>query len=279
MSDRCPNCGSNLSYDPGLWLWRCGGCRRIYAYEEITAERVRHRERKNRTQQATSRDRAWHSPRDNRIDSTARGVDLRTIGGAGRATSGSGLKGFFGWIGGLAFLFGLVLVIASTVSMIWPQGVVQVVPKQLEILRVLPTSMDVASAEIAVFEMVNEERGKEKLPPLTWDESIASYSRKHSLDMAEKRDLYHNTVELAARQLGENAALSPRLAGGFILLPYPIGLAFYRTDSDLLAETVQGWMRSSGHRQNILNSNYKFTGVGIAVAGDGVNYYLTQNFR
>ena len=139
--------------------------------------------------------------------------------------------------------------------------------------------MDVASAEIAVFEMVNEERGKENLPPLTWDESIASYSRKHSLDMAEKRDLYHNTVELAALRLGENAALNPRLAGGFILLPYPIGLAFYKTDNGLLSETVRGWIRSPGHRQNILNAKYQFTGVGIAVAEDGVTYYITQNFR
>lgn len=182
-------------------------------------------------------------------------------------------------IGALAILLGLVVVVISTVSMIWPQGIARVVPKPLEVLRVLPTSMDVANAEHVVFEMVNAERRKESLPPLTWDEAIASYSRKHSLDMAEKRNLYHNTVELAALQLGENAALNPRLAGGFIVLPYPVGLAFYKTDNGLLSETVKGWMRSYGHRQNILNPRYTHTGVGIAVAEDGVTYYLTQNFR
>lgn len=179
------------------------------------------------------------------------------------------MKRFFSTIGVLAFLFAIVLTVASTVSMVWPQGVVRVVPKRLEILHVLPTS----------FEMINEIRIEEELAPLEWDGSIASYSRKHSLDMAEKRDLYHNVVELADLRLGENAALNPRLAGGFILLPYPVGLAFYKTDRELLSETVESWMKSLGHRQNILNPDYKFTGVGIAVAEDGVTYYLTQDFK
>ena len=189
------------------------------------------------------------------------------------------MKRFFSTVGVLGFLFAIVLAVASTVSMVWPQGVVRVVPKRLEILHVLPTSMDSRKAETTVFEMINEIRTEEGLAPLEWDGSIASYSRKHSLDMAEKRDLYHNAVELADLLLGENAALNPRLAGGFILLPYPVGLAFYKTDRELLSETVEGWMKSLGHRQNILNPNYEFTGAGIAVAEDGVTYYLTQDFK
>jgi uncharacterized protein YkwD len=189
------------------------------------------------------------------------------------------MKRFFGTIGALAFLFVIVLAVGSTVSLIWPQGVVRVVPKQLEIVHVLPTSMDIRKAETTVFEMINEIRMEEGLTYLEWDESIASYSRKHSFEMAEERDLYHNVVELADLHLGENAALNPRLAGGFILLPYPVGLAFYKTDRELLSETVEGWMKSLGHRQNILNPSYKFTGVGIAVAEDGITYYLTQDFK
>jgi len=173
----------------------------------------------------------------------------------------------------------LLLMGTSTVSMVWPQGIVGVTPKPFEVLYILPTSMELRTAETTVFGMVNEKRAEEGLSPLKWDESVASYSRKHSLDMAEKRDLYHNKVELAALRLGENAALNPRLAGGFILLPYPLGLALYKTDKELLSETVEGWMNSTGHRQNILNPNYNFAGVGIAVAEDGVTYYLTQNFK
>jgi len=173
----------------------------------------------------------------------------------------------------------LLLMGTSTLSMVWPQGIVKITPKPFEILHILPTNMDVRTAEIMVFGMVNDKRVEQGLSPLKWNESIASYSRKHSLDMAEKRDLYHNKVELASLTLGENAALNPRLAGGFILLPYPVGLAFYKTDKELLSETVEGWMNSIGHRQNILNPNYDFTGVGVAVAEDGVTYYLTQNFK
>lgn len=189
------------------------------------------------------------------------------------------MKHFFGTVGALVFIFAIVLALASTVSMVWPQGVVKVMPKPLEVLHVLPTGMDLTRGETVIFEMVNKMRTEEGLAPLEWDESIAEYSRKHSSEMAEKRDLYHNVVELAALRLGENAALNPRLAGGFILLPYPVGLAFYKTDRELLSETVEGWMKSLGHRQNILNPHYEFTGVGIAVAEDGVTYYLTQDFK
>ncbi|PYS11149.1 MAG: hypothetical protein DMG17_23220 [Acidobacteria bacterium] len=38
-----------------------------------------------------------------------------------------------------------------------------------------------------------------------------------------------------------------------------------------------GWMHSSGHRQNILNSAYRKTGIGAAVADDG-QVYITQVF-
>ncbi len=279
MSRRCSNCGSHLRYDRELWVWRCKGCRRIYAHKEIQDERALRNPRHGRREEGRPQVGVRHSTRDNRPYAESARPDIPITQSPGGTTLGSRLKSALLEVGGLAFLFGVVLVIASTVSMIWPQGIVKVVPKQLEIIRVLPTHMDVERAEITVFEMVNEERRSENLPALTWDESIASYSRKHSLDMAERRSLYHNTVELAALQLGENAALNPRLAGGMIMLPYPIGIAVYKTDSELVSETVRGWMRSSGHRQNILNPRYEFTGVGIAVAEDGVTYYITQNFR
>ena len=40
---------------------------------------------------------------------------------------------------------------------------------------------------------------------------------------------------------------------------------------------VAAWMSSPGHRANILNADYRFTGIGIAVDEDGAVYF-TQVF-
>jgi len=278
---KCLNCGSSLQYDRKLWLWRCRRCRRVYSKQELDGERIHEQEQCTQAEQSGYHGDIWSPRRNRRTYSTPATIEPRNARdwGEAKSSSSSGLRSFFGTIGTLALLFGLVVLVGSTVSIVWPQGVVKVVPKPLEILHVLPTSMDLRGAEKTVFEMVNQKRMEAGLAPLAWDESIASYSRKHSADMAEKGEVYHDVAELADLRLGENAAMNPRAAGGFILLPYPVGLAFYKTDRELLGETVESWMKSSGHRQNILLASYTSTGVGIAVAEDGVTYYLTQDFK
>jgi DNA-directed RNA polymerase subunit M/transcription elongation factor TFIIS len=279
VRNKCPNCGSSLHYDQKLWLWRCGNCRRIYSARELSGEHSYEDGQDRRTEQARSHGEVWYPRADSGIYSPPDDIAPENAKNTREASSGSGLRNLFGTIGTLAFLFGLVVLVGSMVSIAWPQGVVKLVPKALEVLHVLPTSMDLRWAEKTVFEMVNQKRMEAGLAPLAWDESIASYSRKHSADMAEKGEVYHDVAELADLRLGENAAMNPRAAGGFILLPYPVGLAFYKTDRELLGETVESWMKSSGHRQNILNASYTSTGVGIAVAEDGVTHYLTQDFK
>lgn len=41
--------------------------------------------------------------------------------------------------------------------------------------------------------------------------------------------------------------------------------------------TVEGWMNSQGHRENILLPYWRNEGIGIAKASDGT-VYITQNF-
>jgi uncharacterized protein YkwD len=43
------------------------------------------------------------------------------------------------------------------------------------------------------------------------------------------------------------------------------------------AAVMSGWMNSEGHRQNILNPNYKEIGIGYAQGADGRPYW-TQDF-
>ena len=50
-----------------------------------------------------------------------------------------------------------------------------------------------------------------------------------------------------------------------------------RRDQEKLArDLVDGWMKSPGHRANILNGQLRYIGVGIAQSGNYI--YATQNF-
>ncbi len=50
-----------------------------------------------------------------------------------------------------------------------------------------------------------------------------------------------------------------------------------RHDHKKLAKNlVDGWMKSPGHRANILNGQLRYIGVGVAQSGDYI--YATQNF-
>lgn len=159
-----------------------------------------------------------------------------------------------------------------------PGWYVHTMPQQLDVLIVLPTKVDSNEGEQTLFSLINQQRISSGLNPLDWDESLATYSRKHSADMASSGSVYHNQAELAQVKAGENALMMPRSWGGYGLLPY-FYFNFYRPHKVLWEDSVQAWMNSPGHKENILTPSYTHTGIGIAVAADGVTFYVTQDFK
>ena len=51
----------------------------------------------------------------------------------------------------------------------------------------------------------------------------------------------------------------------------------WNTPEEIAKSTVNGWMHSSGHRQNILTTTYDRQGIGVAVSGDN-KVYITEDF-
>ncbi|MCE5313360.1 MAG: CAP domain-containing protein, partial [Nitrospiraceae bacterium] len=51
-----------------------------------------------------------------------------------------------------------------------------------------------------------------------------------------------------------------------------------RSSDDIAFVMMDIWMKSKGHRENILSSDYGLLGVGIVCDSEGT-YYFTQNFR
>ena len=133
--------------------------------------------------------------------------------------------------------------------------------------------------EQRIFQLTNDARRKNRLPPLDWDNSLAGNAREKSDDMLKKNYFSHISPEgktLKDRmqeekpasirnisQIGENIYMAARLD--------------YSTDIKTQARLiVDGWMTSPGHRRNILDPNYTHLGVGVA-AKDKM-CYATQIF-
>ena len=94
---------------------------------------------------------------------------------------------------------------------------------------------------------------------------LSAIAEKHSSNMARRRVPFgHSGFDKRSRQA--QSALQGVHA-------FAENVAFGQHSGK---EVVDGWMRSAGHRQNILG-NYRYIGIGVARNAKGILYY-TQVF-
>jgi uncharacterized protein YkwD len=155
------------------------------------------------------------------------------------------------------------------------------------------TGLSVRETDIerAVFADTNQERGRNGLSALTWDDALAKIARDHSKDMAANDFFSHENPageDPTARAIRHGYTTRKDLGGGWYSdgiaenigkMPTGnvIGQGYVSNDAQSVAKAqVDSWMDSPGHRSNILNSGY--TRLGVGVAYDGTYYYITQDF-
>lgn len=141
-------------------------------------------------------------------------------------------------------------------------------------------SVSRSDIEHDVHDRVNAERARAKLVTLKEDDKLRAIARAHSEDMARRHFFSHvnpNGEDPTAR--GRRAGYECRKILGERIR---IGLAENLFEAsgtareDIERRSVAGWMKSPGHRANILEKNYTKSGVGVAVDGDAV--FITQLF-
>ncbi|MBO5743328.1 MAG: SafA/ExsA family spore coat assembly protein [Clostridia bacterium] len=133
-----------------------------------------------------------------------------------------------------------------------------------QLLNVPQTDSTVSSFEAEVVRLVNIERSKNGLKPLTHDWELSRVARYKSQDMKNKNYFAHE---------------SPTYGSPFDMMR-SFGIS-YRSAGENIAKgqttpqkVVTAWMNSQGHRANILNKNYTHIGVGYVASGN----YWTQMF-
>lgn len=118
------------------------------------------------------------------------------------------------------------------------------------------------SATARLLELVNLERRAAGLRPLTPHPGIAAIAQDHALEMAARRELFHNdgyfTTDarrtLGAGALGENVARN--------------------TDVE---DAHRRLMASAGHRANIMDPRFVVAGFAVVATPEGV-LYVTEDF-
>jgi len=127
-----------------------------------------------------------------------------------------------------------------------------------------------ASPGRSVFEAVNRERVRRRGKALVWNEELAEAARLHSESMA--RNGFFSHVD------AKRGDLSARLERAGIRYSACAENIYTQTGRrDAVDAACAAWMKSAGHRANILSPAYRESGVGMAVSQAG-RYYLTQIF-
>ena len=133
-----------------------------------------------------------------------------------------------------------------------------------DIITIPSLDSSVVAYEAEVVRLVNEIRVKNGLKELREDWQLSRVARYKSQDMKDKNYFSHTSPTYGSPfQMMKSFGITYRTAGENIAKGYSTPEA-----------VVNGWMNSSGHRANILNSSFTHIGVGYVSGGN----YWTQMF-
>lgn len=115
------------------------------------------------------------------------------------------------------------------------------------------TSMTgISEDEQRTLDLINKERSDAGLAPLKFDTELQKVARLKAKEMVDKNYFSHQSPTYGSPfDMMRQYDISFRSAGE--------NIAGHRT----VEGAVEAWMGSSGHKKNILNANFNYTGIGV----------------
>ncbi len=133
----------------------------------------------------------------------------------------------------------------------------------------LSASSGAVAMEDFALTLINAQRKKGGIPPLLMRDDLRRVARAHSVDMAA-RDFHDHTNP-------DGESPWDRMSAAGIAFSSSAENIAWNNHKNQAEVAVDAWMKSSGHRGNILNAEFTHTGMGIAMDGDD-GAYFTQVF-
>ena len=114
------------------------------------------------------------------------------------------------------------------------------------------TTVTLTADEKEVFNLINQQRANNGLPALKIDNELQRVARIKAQDMVDKNYFSHNSPTYGSPfDMMKSFKISYKTAGENI------------AGNNNNSSAVTAWMNSPGHKANILNSSFNYTGVGV----------------
>jgi uncharacterized protein YkwD len=136
---------------------------------------------------------------------------------------------------------------------------------------------DAASSVVSQYEsrthqLVNAHRANYGRASLAWSSGIANIARQHSINAAngsisQSQFIDHYGADGRFVQISQIMTASSKAEN----------VHWNQGYADPPAVALNSWKNSTGHNNNMLNSTYNVTGIGVAISGNGTVYF-TQLF-
>ncbi len=125
--------------------------------------------------------------------------------------------------------------------------------------------------EQEVLTMVNQVRKRRGMKPLVLHPELSRVARYHAQDMATDDYFEHDSYDRVNGRKKRICSFTERLNhfSETRWFGWAENIAMGHTSSQ---SVMAGWMRSKGHRVNILNSDYRYIGIAF------INGYWVQTF-
>ena len=132
-------------------------------------------------------------------------------------------------------------------------------------------SKSIATLERRAFDLINAQRVARGQRALLWDAELARLARQHSENMATAGFFNH---EAPGGMTMVNRARQQGIRGWHALGE---NIAYNQGYDDPAGFVATRWMISNKHRENLLNSRWTRSAIGVAIASDG-RVFFTQVF-
>lgn len=139
--------------------------------------------------------------------------------------------------------------------------------------------VNISNVESRTHYLVNQYRIKNNRKPLYHDKKLAYIARKHSKDMGIKNYFSHvnkqgETLEDRIGKINyvytKSIGMAENIHMNYLYSSYTIRngvkqLQGWKDAKKLAKEAVNGWIKSPGHRTNLLSRTYGKEGIGVAI--------------
>lgn len=138
---------------------------------------------------------------------------------------------------------------------------------------VVPAAENLGAVERATVCLINAERGRRNLRPLSNNSRLSRAADRHAADMVDNRYFAHDSRN--GRSFSDRIRATGYLSrvGSWVIGE---NLAWGSGTQGSAEAIVAAWMKSPAHRANILNGRYREIGIGMTLGsprgGAGATY-------